>query len=471
MIILKNHQRRGAMSLSTLTALSPLDGRYAEKTEKLRPLMSELGLMRFRVMVEVRWLLALLAEKSIPDLPRISSASQKKLENLYQQFDQNAAETIKKIEKTTNHDIKAVEYFIQQQCEKDPELSACIPLIHFACTSEDINNLAYALMLKEAQKNVLQPAMENILKTLRGFSKDYAAVAMLARTHGQPASPTTLGKECANVVARLQKAYQALIDFTFPGKMNGAVGNFNAHYAAYPEVNWPALSERFVTGLGLQHNEYTTQIEPHDGLVEWLQSLIRFNTILIDYCRDTWGYISLGYFQQKVVANEIGSSTMPHKVNPIDFENAEGNLGLANALASHFEHKLPISRWQRDLTDSTVMRNLGSILGYALVAYESIIKGQQKITPAQDRIQADLSAHWEVIAEGIQTILRRYGVHEAYEQLKSLTRGKTFDQKQFLAFVEGLQLPPEAKALLRTLSPDKYLGCAVPLAKKISDNK
>jgi adenylosuccinate lyase len=459
------------MLLTPLTALSPLDGRYVEKTANLRPIMSEYGLIRFRVMVEVRWLLTLLRQKSIPNLPKLSKKAEQKLAQLYTEFNLQSAQQIKDIEKTTNHDVKAVEYFLQHQCENDTELAACIPLIHFACTSEDINNLAYALMLTEARDQVISPAMDAILKTLHSMAADYAEIPMLARTHGQPASPTTLGKECANFIARLQPIYHAFATFKLPGKMNGAVGNFNAHYAAYPQVDWPVISQQFIAEFGLFYNEYTTQIEPHDRLAEWLQTFMRFNTVLIDYCRDVWSYISLGYFQQKVIAAEVGSSTMPHKVNPIDFENAEGNLGLANALADHLVNKLPISRWQRDLTDSTVMRNLGSIMGYALIAYQSLHKGQQKIIVNKPQISEDLLAHGEVIAEGVQTILRRYGVSEAYEQLKALTRGKRFDHQQFLSFIEQLSLPAEAKKELRSLNPSNYLGCAVSLAKKISNNK
>lgn len=459
------------MVLAPLTALSPLDGRYGEKTENLRPILSEYGLIRYRVMVEVRWLLTLLQQKSIPQLPNLSKKAQQKLERLYTHFNLSSAEQIKEIERTTNHDVKAVEYFLQRQCEQDAELAPCIPLIHFACTSEDINNLAYALMLTEARDHVLLPAMQTILSTLHTMAASYAEIPMLARTHGQPASPTTLGKECANFIARLEPIYHAFATFKLPGKMNGAVGNFNAHYAAYPSVDWPAISQQFVTEFGLFYSEYTTQIEPHDRLAEWLQILMRFNTVLIDYCRDLWGYISLGYFQQTVIAAEVGSSTMPHKVNPIDFENAEGNLGLANALADHLVNKLPISRWQRDLTDSTVMRNAGSILGYALIAYQSLHKGQQKISADTKRIADDLLAHSEVIAEGVQTILRRHGVSEAYEQLKSLTRGKRFDSQQFLAFVDQLSVPAEVKKELRSLNASNYIGCAVSLAKKIGNQR
>lgn len=451
----------------SLTALSPLDGRYSEKTDSLKPIMSEYGLIRYRVIVEIRWLIALLQEKAITDLPVLTDAIRQKLENLLTEFDHQSAQIIKKIEKTTYHDVKAVEYFLQEQFQKDPELTPLIPLIHFSCTSEDINNLAYSLMLTEASKSVLQPAMRSIINALIAKAEQYARLPMLSRTHGQPASPTTLGKEYANVAMRLLPIYQQFAAFVLPGKMNGAVGNYNAHRVAYPDVNWPKVTQRLVTDLGLQFNAFTTQIEPHDQLVEWLQIFIRFNQVLMDYCRDVWSYISINYFQQTVIASQVGSSTMPHKVNPIDFENAEGNLGIANALAQHMVSKLPISRWQRDLTDSTVLRNLGSVLGYGLIAYQSITVGNAKISANEMVIKNDLLAHGEVIAEAVQTVLRRYGVNEAYEQLKALTRGKVFNTDAFLAFIEQLQLPEEIKNRLRSLTPDTYIGYAEELALQI----
>ena len=458
------------MELTPLTALSPLDGRYEQKLDALRPIMSEYALIRYRLFVEVRWLIALSDHPAIKEIPPLDDAPRKKLEHMVDNFSPEDAHRIKTIEQTTNHDVKAVEYFMAEAFQHDNTLEALIPYIHFACTSEDINNIAYALMLTEARKTQLSPTMEAVIHKLKQMTLQYANVPMLARTHGQTASPTTLGKELANVVARLDQQYQQFITTPLTAKLNGAVGNFNAHMAAYPTVDWPSLSQHFIIDLGLEYNPYTTQIEPHDRLAQWLQTLVRFNNILIDLDRDIWGYISLGYFKQKAVKHEVGSSTMPHKVNPIDFENSEGNLGVANALANHLANKLPLSRWQRDLTDSTVLRNLGSVCGYSLVAYQATTKGLNKLTADKQRIQQDLDLHWEVLAEAVQTAMRRYGISDSYEQLKALTRGKTIDASTIADFINNLTIPNEAKEHLQSLTPDNYLGCAISLAKKIGDN-
>ncbi|AIT62967.1 adenylosuccinate lyase [Coxiella burnetii] len=459
------------MKLSPLTALSPLDGRYQNKVEALRPILSEYGLIRYRVIVEIKWLLFLSQEKTLTEIPSLNDSDIKKLEEIIDHFDLQAAEAVKTIEATTNHDVKAVEYYLQRQLEKEKNLAPLIGFIHFGCTSEDINNLSYSLMINEAREIALIPIIKNIGMRFQTLAEKYAELPLLSRTHGQPATPTTLGKELANIVARIHAQYHSLAHLKLLGKMNGAVGNFNAHQAAYPTFDWPTFSKRFIQSLGLEANEYTTQIEPHDRLSEFLQSLVRLNTILIDCCRDIWSYISLGYFFQKSKKNEVGSSTMPHKVNPIDFENAEGNLGLANALANHLINKLPISRWQRDLTDSTVMRNLGCIFGYALIAYESLLKGLDKISANEQRIREDLEAHSEVLAEALQTVMRRYGVPRAYEQLKELTRDKTIDKNRLTKFIEQLSLPTEAKNHLKSLTPSNYTGFAAELAKKISTFK
>lgn len=454
------------MELSSLTALSPLDGRYHAKLAELRPIASEYGLIHHRLIVEVRWLITLADLPDFTHLPPLDAASRQFLENLIQQFDEAAAEQIKAIEKTTNHDVKAVEYYLHNQIKNHDQLKKWIPFIHFGCTSEDINNLAYGLMFAKIRSHILSPAMQALIDQLNTLAKPHGQLAMLARTHGQPASPTTLGKELINVTARLSRQLQTWQQLPVLGKFNGAVGNFNAHFVASPEINWPAVSQNFIAELGLTANPYTTQIEPHDNLAELLQTLMRFNTILIDLNRDIWGYISLGYFGQKKVEHEIGSSTMPHKVNPIDFENSEGNLGVANALAGHLAEKLPISRWQRDLTDSTVLRNLGSIAGYSLIAYQSTLKGLQKLTVNTEQIRHDLSQHWEVLAEAIQSVLRRHGVVDAYEQLKSLTRGKTIDQKILSDFIAQLPLPTEVKRQLQNLTPDQYIGYAAILTQQ-----
>ena len=453
------------MKFCPLTTLSPLDGRYQAKLAALQPIASEYGLIRYRLMVEIRWLMTLADMPEFTKLPSLDAAGRRFLENLIDQFDLSAAEQIKAIEQTTNHDVKAVEYYLHNKIRNNPQLTPFIPFIHFGCTSEDINNLAYGLMLTQIRAEILSPAMQAIIDQLILLAKEHAQLAMLARTHGQPASPTTLGKELANVIARLNRQFHTWQQLPVLGKFNGAVGNFNAHLVTAPEIDWPAVSQAFISSLGLTPNFFTTQIEPHDHLAELMQALMRFNTVLIDLNRDIWGYISLGYLGQKKVEHEIGSSTMPHKINPIDFENSEGNLGVANALAAHLAEKLPISRWQRDLTDSTVLRNLGTVAGYSLIAYQAALKGLQKLTVNSAQIQADLDQHWEVLAEAIQSVLRRHGVADAYEQLKSLTRGKTIDKKMLYNFIEQLPLPAETKLQLQTLTPEQYTGYAAQLAQ------
>ncbi len=453
------------MAHSPLTALSPVDGRYANKTDALRPLFSEYGLIRFRVLVEVRWLGLLANTAEITEVPVLSKTAQTFLQNIGENFTEADAQRIKEIERTTNHDVKAVEYFIKEQCEKNPELAKISEFVHFACTSEDINNLAHALALNAARKEILLPTLNKIIDTLTHFAHQFAQVPMLSRTHGQTASPTTVGKEFANVVDRLQRQIKTLTSVEILGKMNGAVGNYNAHQVAYPEINWPTLSKTFVESLGLSWNAYTTQIEPHDYIAELFQALSRIHTILIDLSRDIWGYISLGYFKQKTIAGEIGSSTMPHKVNPIDFENAEGNFGVANALLQHLAEKLPLSRWQRDLTDSTVLRNLGVGLAHGLIAYESLLKGLNKLTLNEAALAEDLNNAWEVLAEPIQTVMRRYGIEQPYEKLKALTRGQAITQPLMQDFVRSLEIPDVAKQALLDLTPEKYVGLAVELAK------
>ena len=455
------------MQHSALTALSPLDGRYAAKTEALRPIFSEFGLMHRRVLVEIRWLLALAGEKAITETGSLSAPSRKFLMTLADGFSLQDAERIKAIEATTNHDVKAVEYFLKERIGSHAELTGAREFVHFACTSEDVNNLAYALMLRDARDGLLLPHLDKIIATLRQMAHALAAQPMLSRTHGQTASPTTLGKEIANVVARLERQRRQIAAVELGGKINGAVGNFNAHVAAYPEVDWPALAQRFVESLGLAYSAYTTQIEPHDGIAELCDAWRRANTILIDFCRDVWGYISLGYFRQALRPGEVGSSTMPHKVNPIDFENAEGNLGLANALFGHFSEKLPISRWQRDLTDSTVLRALGTAFGHTLVAFESLARGLAKLTSDPARLAADLDASWEVLAEAVQTVMRRHGLPEPYEQLKALTRGQGITRDSMRAFIEGLALPADAKQRLLALTPATYTGLAARLAGEV----
>ena len=449
-----------------LMALSPLDGRYRNKLSDLPEIASEYGLIRYRLMIEIHWLLTLADMPDFTHLPKPDESNKQFLQKILHDFNLSSAEQVKSIEETTNHDVKAIEYFLKEILESNSKLKSYIPFIHFGCTSEDINNLAYGLMLIDIRQRVLSPAMHSIIHQLILLSQQYIDLPMLARTHGQPASPTTLGKELANVVARLNRQLQTWETLPILGKFNGAVGNFNAFAAAAPEVDWIAVTQAFISSLGLTPNLFTTQIEPHDYLAELLQTSMRFNTILIDLNRDIWGYISLGYFGQKKLEHEVGSSTMPHKINPIDFENSEGNLGIANALAGHLAEKLPISRWQRDLTDSTVLRNLGSVAGYSLIAYQSILKGLQKLTVNSAQIQQDLNQHWEILAEPIQTVLRRHGMADAYERLKSLTRGRTINQKMLYNFIEELPLPDKIKKELQALTPDQYTGYAAKLAQQ-----
>ena len=456
------------MQLSSLTAVSPVDGRYASKTSALRPIFSEYGLIRFRVMVEVRWLQRLAAHTEIAEVAPFSAAANALLNSLAENFELAHAERVKEIERTTNHDVKAVEYLLKEQAAKLPELDKISEFIHFACTSEDINNLSHALMLREGRDGVLLPLMRQTAEAIRQLAIKFAAVPMLSRTHGQPASPTTLGKELANVVYRLERQIAQVAAVPLLGKINGAVGNYNAHLSAYPAIDWQANAKQFIEGdLGLQFNPYTTQIEPHDYIAELFDAIARFNTILIDFDRDIWGYISLGYFKQRTIAGEIGSSTMPHKVNPIDFENSEGNLGIANALLQHLASKLPISRWQRDLTDSTVLRNLGVGFAHSIMAYEATLKGISKLELNETRIAADLDACWEVLAEPIQTVMRRYAIENPYEKLKELTRGKGISPEALLTFIDGLDMPAAAKAELKLLTPANYIGNAIEQAKRI----
>ncbi|MBP3973381.1 adenylosuccinate lyase [Pseudoxanthomonas spadix] len=455
------------MTHASLLALSPLDGRYAAKVDALRPIFSEYGLIRARIRVEVEWLLALAAEPGITELAPFAPAQIHKLRALAEQFSVEQAARVKQIERTTNHDVKAVEYFIKEQLADDPALGPALEFVHFACTSEDINNLSYGLMLSQARREVLLPSLEGIAASLRALAHAQAEQPMLARTHGQTASPTTLGKEMANVVARLERQIRQIAAVELTAKINGAVGNYNAHVVSYPQVDWPAFAQRFVEGLGLVFNPYTTQIEPHDSLAELGDASRRANTILIDLARDIWGYISLGYFRQRLKEGEVGSSTMPHKVNPIDFENAEGNFGVANALFEHFSAKLPISRWQRDLTDSTVLRGLGTAFGHTLVALDSLAKGLGKLTVAPERLDADLDAAWEVLAEAVQTVMRRHGLPNPYEQLKALTRGQGITAESMRGFIESLELPAEDKQRLRELTPGRYTGLAAKLAREI----
>jgi adenylosuccinate lyase len=455
------------MSSHALTALSPLDGRYASKVEALRPIFSEFGLMHRRVQVEIEWLLALAAEPKIAELPPFDAAQIATLKAIADHFSVADGERIKAIEATTNHDVKAVEYFIKEKIGADAGLAQAKEFVHFACTSEDINNLSYALMLRDARQQVLLPQLDAVIAVLRELAHAHAALPMLSRTHGQTASPSTLGKEIANVVARLERQRKQLVAVEISGKANGAVGNYNAHAITYPDVDWRAFSQRFVESLDLDCNAYTTQIEPHDNIAEYCDAVRRSNTILIDLARDIWGYISLGYFKQTLKAGEVGSSTMPHMVNQIDFVIAEGNFGLANALLGHFAEKLPISRWQRDLTDSTVLRAIGTAFGHTLVAMESLKKGLGKLNVNTDRIAADLDASWEVLAEAVQTVMRRYGLPEPYEQLKALTRGHGITRDSMREFIGGLELPADAKQRLLELTPGSYVGLAASLAKEV----
>ena len=455
------------MPLSPLNALSPLDGRYHKQLEPLRPYFSEVALFRYRVDVEIRWLLALAAEPAIDGIKPFSPATNAELKRIVASFSEEDAALAKKIEAETNHDVKAIEYWLKQRLAGNAEGARVAEFVHFACTSEDINNLAYGLMLKDGRDRVLLPALERIIDSLAALAVRLADAPMLSRTHGQPATPTTLGKELANVVHRLRRARAAAAAVSLTGKINGAVGNYNAHLAAYPDFDWESFARRFVEALGLEFNAYTTQIEPHDALAEQFDAIARANSVLLDLDRDLWGYVSLGYFRQKLKAGEVGSSTMPHKVNPIDFENSEGNLGIANALLRHLSEKLPVSRWQRDLSDSTVLRNIGVALGHSLLAYEACLKGLGKLEADPVRMLEDLEANWEVLGEAVQTVMRRHGLPDPYEQLKQLTRGKRVDGEAMRAFIRGLALPEAEKARLLKLTPAGYIGKAAELARKI----
>jgi adenylosuccinate lyase len=455
------------MKVSTLRALSPADGRYSAKLGGLREIFSEYGLIRFRVLVEIRWLQWLSDEPAIEELGPLSSVMKDVLNGIVDDFSLDDAEHVKKIEASTNHDVKAVEYFIREKLGDGPETAPLKDFLHFSCTSEDINNLSYALMLRTARSDVLLPQMRDLKNQLKSLAHRYADLPMLSRTHGQTASPTTLGKEFANVVARLERAQQQFSAVAILGKFNGAVGNFNAHCVAYPDVDWRGVSHRFVESLGVEPNPYTTQIEPHDWTAEYAHALCRYDTILIDFARDVWGYISLGYFRQQVADNEVGSSTMPHKVNPIDFENAEGNLGMANAMLGHFAQKLPISRWQRDLTDSTVQRNFGVAIGYVVIALQSLRKGVSKLQVDSDAMHSDVAAAWEVLAEAVQTVMRRYGIPEPYEKLKALTRGRPVSKEILGEFISTLEIPGDEKKRLLALTPESYLGLAAQQARDI----
>ncbi|MGK0420300.1 MAG: adenylosuccinate lyase [Candidatus Pseudothioglobus sp.] len=454
------------MTFDNLTSISPIDGRYSDKTSPLKAIFSEFGLIKYRLLVEVRWLEAMSNNPHIPEVPTFSPQSNAALLAIAKNFSLDDAKAIKKIERTTNHDVKAVEYFLKEKISSIPELQKVSEFIHFACTSEDINNLSHALMLENGRQ-VLIEDMRSTLSLITDLAKDNAEVAMLSRTHGQTASPTTLGKEMANFSYRLNRQINQLKDVQIMGKFNGAVGNFNAHLSAYPEIEWQSVSKDFIENLGINYAPYSSQIESHDYIAEYFHVLNRFNTILIDFCRDIWGYISLGYFTQKTIEGEIGSSTMPHKVNPIDFENAEGNLGLAIAIGEHFATKLPISRWQRDLTDSTVLRNLGVSCAHSLISYASICKGIKKLEINESKLTEDLNKAWEVLAEPIQTVMRRYGVENPYEKLKALTRGKKIDAKIINDFISTLEIPAEAKEELHKLTPMNYIGDAIKLARDI----
>ena len=455
------------LPLTPLTAVTPLDGRYGGKTRPLAEIFSEYGLIRRRVAVETAWFLALSRETEIPEVPPLSPAAVADLQAIADDFSLEDGERVKAIEATTNHDVKAVEYFIKERFISNEELNRVSEFVHFACTSEDINNLAHALMLRDGLQAVLRPALEKVLETLRTLARDLAEQPMLSRTHGQTASPTTLGKELANTVSRLERKLELIGSVPLLGKINGAVGNYNAHLAAYPELDWDAFSARFINNLGLKQNSYTTQIEPHDYMAELFDAIAGANTVLLDFARDVWGYISLGYFRQRTVAGEIGSSTMPHKVNPIDFENAEGNLGLGNAVFAHLSVKLPVSRWQRDLSDSTVLRNMGVGFAYTLIALESLLKGMGKLEANPARMAEDLDASWEVLAEPIQTVMRRYGVESPYEKLKELTRGQRVTAARIREFIDGLDIPEEARDALREMTPASYTGNAADQAKAI----
>ncbi len=456
------------MTLTTLNAVSPIDGRYASKTQDLRAIFSEYGLIKQRVLVEIRWLQALSQQADIQEIPPFSDPANTLLNQIITEFNEADAQRIKTIERTTNHDVKAVEYFLKEKIADHAELNATSEFIHFACTSEDINNLAHGLMLKAGRNQVLLPLIDGVIEQIRQLAHAHADQPMLSRTHGQPASPTTLGKEMANVAYRLQQQRTQIANVALRGKINGAVGNYNAHLNAYPELDWPNLARDFVQSLELTWNPYTTQIEPHDYMAELFDAIARLNTILMDYCRDIWAYISLGYFKQKTIAGEIGSSTMPHKVNPIDFENGEGNLGLANALFGHLAGKLPVSRWQRDLSDSTVLRNMGVGFAYTTIALQSIQRGISKLEVDEQKLRDDLLHNWEVLAEPIQTVMRRHGIEKPYEKLKTLTRGQRVDQATMQAFIETLSLPDAVKTALKNLTPNNYTGNAADQTKALS---
>jgi len=455
------------MNLSALTALSPVDGRYASKTTALRPFFSEYGLIKHRVLVEIRWLQALANNQSIQEVPEFSSQANAFLEQILEQFSETDAQRVKDIERTTNHDVKAVEYYLKEKIVANAEINAVSEFIHFACTSEDINNLSYGLMLKGGRDDVLLPEIDQLISALEVMANEHADVSILCRTHGQPASPSTLGKEMANVAYRIMRQRAQIEQVQILGKINGAVGNYNAHLSAYPDIDWQNFAKNFVESLGLHWNPYTIQIEPHDYIAELFDATSRFNTILIDYCRDIWSYISIGYFKQKIIAGEVGSSTMPHKVNPIDFENAEGNLGMANAMMTHLSQKLPISRWQRDLTDSTVLRTLGVGLGHTSIAIQSTLKGISKLEVNQEVIAVDLDANWEVLAEPVQTVMRRYGIEKPYEKLKELTRGQRINADIMSTFIKSLEIPQDAKDHLLQMTPASYIGNASAQAKDI----
>ena len=456
------------MNLSALSAISPIDGRYGDKSAELRTIFSEFGLLKYRVIVEVRWLQSLAAAQGITEVSAFSASANEVLDNIAKNFSLADAQRIKDIERTTNHDVKAVEYFLKEQVANHPELHAVNEFIHFACTSEDINNLSHALMLNEARNEVILPYCDKLISELKRLAIELKAVPMMARTHGQPATPTTMGKEMANVMVRLQRQRQHIADVKMLGKINGAVGNYNAHLVAYPEFDWHNFAGDFVKSLGIEWNAFTTQIEPHDYIAELFDAIARFNTILLDFDRDVWGYIALGHFKQKTIAGEIGSSTMPHKVNPIDFENSEGNLGLANAMFSHLAAKLPVSRWQRDLTDSTVLRNLGVGVAYSVIAYQASLKGISKLQVNEQSLLNELDNNWELLAEPVQTVMRRYGIEKPYEKLKELTRGKKVNQQIMADFIDTLALPETVKTQLKTVTPANYIGRAIAFVEQIA---
>lgn len=456
------------MELNALTAISPVDGRYGSRTDELRHIFSEFGLIKYRVTVEVRWLQQMAGIAGIAEVPELTAEANQLLNDIVENFSLADAQRVKDIERTTNHDVKAVEYLLKEKVAVLPELAAISEFIHFACTSEDINNLSHGLMLTAARDEVLLPLCDQLLAALKDMAVRYKAVPMMARTHGQPASPTTLGKEMANVYMRLLRQREQIAAVQMLGKFNGAVGNYNAHLSAYPDLNWHQISEQFVTSLGLNWNPFTTQIEPHDYIAELFDAIARFNTILLDFDRDVWGYIALGHFKQRTIAGEIGSSTMPHKVNPIDFENSEGNLGLANAIFQHLASKLPVSRWQRDLTDSTVLRNLGIGFGYTLIAYHATLKGISKLEVSETNLLQELDQNWELLAEPVQTVMRRYGVEKPYEKLKELTRGKRITPADLHLFIDGLDVPDHAKAQMKQFTPDNYIGAAIALVDSLN---